>query len=121
MVKSKLKKKLLKLEIRNKDQVKQVSDLVKSKAKSERIPYIIGATTFGILFTPIWYIFIDKTFDLFKDHFQYLLAFFAGGFILIAAISIIAPMIVNTRDTMLTKYNDLNVLSEYLDDIHMEL
>jgi len=121
MVKAKLKEKLLELEIKNKDQVKQVSDLVKSKANNERIPYILSATTFGILFTPIWYGFINKTFDIYKDQFPHLLALFIGGIMLIITISILAPMLIDIRDSVLTKYNDLNNLGEYLDDIHMEL
>jgi hypothetical protein len=119
MTKEKLKARLIEIGIEH-NQVKQISELVKLKANNERIPYIIYATTLSLLFTPIWYNFIDKIFDIYKNDLLYLSSLFGLITFMAVVISILIPMFINIRDSIFTKYNNLNKLSELLDDIFIE-
>ncbi|MBG6063291.1 hypothetical protein IWX83_003101 [Flavobacterium sp. CG_9.1] len=119
MTNEKLKTRLIQIGVEH-NQVKQISELVKLKADNERIPYIVYATTLGLLFTPIWYSFIDKTFDTYKNDLLYLSLALGFATFMVVIISILIPMFIEIRDSIFTRYNSLNKLGELLDDLFIE-
>ncbi|MCX8491395.1 MAG: hypothetical protein ORN54_10035 [Cyclobacteriaceae bacterium] len=115
--KTKLKDKLIGVDLAKKKQVKQVSASIKQKAIEERKQYRIYGVLTGALLAPVGYHFIGMMFSVPEK----LIPFFNFGLVIFIIFFImIMGFFIDFRDRILTRYNTLNELSEYLDDIVLD-
>lgn len=121
MINTKLKNHLVDtLKIKDREQIKEISLLIKQKANNERTPYLVSASAFAALFIPLWCVLLDKIFYSIPSSINLFLAVFSVVFLVIVLFSIYCFILVDIRDNFLTRYNSLNRLSESLDDIYLE-
>jgi len=96
--------------------VDDIQLIIKEKAKNERLPFILYASIFMVLFLPLWKSYIDKLLDYYKMDIRAISSIAFLIVIIISSIAIMVPPIHTFRDNFLTRYKTLNNLSELLDE-----
>ncbi len=102
-----------KIKNESKSNLDLIQKQIKENADNEKIPSIIIITTLGVLFVPLWSVYISEVMEIYKGNFKLLTITFLLFFIFILIISISARTVIGIRDNLSTdymKWNRLNYL-----------
>jgi hypothetical protein len=102
------------------EKLDKIQELIAERAKIEKLPFITSFSVFLTLFIPLWAIYLSTIFKAAENDQNKAGILFLIFFLLILSIGLIAPIIVEIRDSFFSRCHRWNKLNNLLKEIRMQ-